>query len=304
MVTRCPTEFERIRKQLRKFETGMSVDLQQRACEFLELLESTWDSSRAGILDRMPVSEVNSNGRDVGDASIDEVPPGASGGGSARPSGSPAVGGGPVGGGPPKDLLDLDDLLWGDSGGAPVAPQAPAVAPSGGGGGMDLLDMLGGSPAPAAQPAAASPGGGAGPADLGLMDIFGASPAPAAPAAGTRQEFPPMVGFEKGPLKVVFFCVREADGSATVNCKFFNAGSAALNEFVFEAAVPKYLRLTLQPASASVLPPGSDNVTQSLNLVNTTGGEKGIMMKLRITYTENGIPVTELSQASNFPAGL
>merc|ERR550525_1732435 len=77
LVTRCPSEFDRIRKLLRRFETSLNVDLQQRSCEFLELLESEWDSSRAGILDRMPVPEgeiATAESRAVGDRTIDEVP--------------------------------------------------------------------------------------------------------------------------------------------------------------------------------------------------------------------------------------
>merc|ERR1719446_1835218 len=94
LVTRCPAEFERIRKALRKFECSLHVDLQQRSCEFLELLENEWSSNRAGILDRMPVSEreiAGAESRDVGDASIDEVHPSAAGG---RSSGGVA----PIGG--------------------------------------------------------------------------------------------------------------------------------------------------------------------------------------------------------------
>merc|ERR1719343_536588 len=76
LVTRCPSESERIRKALRRFECSLNVDLQLRSCEFLELLESEWDSSRAGILERMPVSEreiVDAEGRPIGDSTVDEV---------------------------------------------------------------------------------------------------------------------------------------------------------------------------------------------------------------------------------------
>jgi AP-1 complex subunit gamma-1 len=107
LVTRCPAEFERIRKALRRFECSLHVDLQQRSCEFLELLESEWDSARAGILDRMPVSEreiAGAESRDLGDTAIDEVLPNAGGGGGGvgRASAPPKGGG---------DLLDLNDLL-------------------------------------------------------------------------------------------------------------------------------------------------------------------------------------------------
>ncbi|CAJ1410681.1 unnamed protein product [Effrenium voratum] len=57
LVTRCPSEFERIKKLLRRFDSSLHVDLQQRSCEFLELLGPDWDAHRAGVLDRMPVPE-------------------------------------------------------------------------------------------------------------------------------------------------------------------------------------------------------------------------------------------------------
>merc|ERR1712050_560639 len=96
---------------------------------------SEWDSSRAGILDRMPVSEKEIGSaegkRDIGDDSIDGVPSS-----NNRSAPAPAA--------PKNDLLDLNDLL--DS----PAPQtsAPPVANSGGGA-LDMLDLLGGGGAAA-----------------------------------------------------------------------------------------------------------------------------------------------------------
>eukprot|EP00931_Biecheleriopsis_adriatica_P118237 TRINITY_DN93685_c0_g1_i1.p1 TRINITY_DN93685_c0_g1~~TRINITY_DN93685_c0_g1_i1.p1 ORF type:complete len:866 (+),score=233.76 TRINITY_DN93685_c0_g1_i1:109-2598(+) len=290
LVTRCPGEFERIRKLLRRFDSSLHVDLQQRACEFLELLGSTWDPHRAGILDRMPVSEREIGGaesRDVGDASIDEVPPA---GGSRGPA---PVGGG--GGG--KDLLDLNDLLDGPS--APAAAPV-AAAPGGGGGGGDLLDLLDGGAAPAPAVPAAGAGGG----DLGLMDIFGgggAAPAPAMPAAA--QEAPPMVAFEKNGLKVTFFPRKEADGSSTILARFANSLTVPMTNFIFEAAVPKFITLNIQPATGQVLPPQTELVTQTMSCINQSGGEKGLMMKLRIGYMANGTPVQEMGQVGGFPPG-
>merc|ERR1740121_1662081 len=44
LVTRCPSERQRISKLLQRFESSLHLDLQQRCCEFLELLEPGWDS--------------------------------------------------------------------------------------------------------------------------------------------------------------------------------------------------------------------------------------------------------------------
>jgi len=138
LVTRCPNEIERIRKMLRKFECSLNLDLQQRSCEFLELLEAEWDSSRAGILDRMPVPEgeiASAESRAVGDRTFDEVPTAS----------APRTAAAPAGGA--DNLLDLGDLL---DDGPPqqtgkTASAAP-VAPAASGGHNDLLDLLGGGP--------------------------------------------------------------------------------------------------------------------------------------------------------------
>lgn len=294
LVTRCPGEFERIRKTLRKFETSLNVDLQQRSCEFLELLETEWDGSRAGILDRMPVPEkeiAGAESRAVGDAAIDEVPSGSPGPILSRPAAA-------AGPGPAKDLLDLSDLL--DDGPTPAAPARPAAvvpraAPSSGG---DLLDLLDGGLTASSGVAPMIAAGG--PSDLGLMDIFG-GPAVAAPPV--QQQALQIVGFEANGLKIVFSCRKEMDGSSLITARFCNLLDAPMMNFVFEAAVPKYIRLTMQPASGQVLPPRTDAVTQSMVVVNSAAGEKGLLMKLRISYTLNGAEVKEMGQVGNFPPG-
>mmetsp|Transcript_80527 Transcript_80527/g.176577 ORF Transcript_80527/g.176577 Transcript_80527/m.176577 type:complete len:835 (-) Transcript_80527:47-2551(-) len=296
LVTRCPSEVDRIRKTLRRFESSLNTDLQQRSCEFLELLEREWDGSRAGILDRMPVPEGDIGGGDsraIGDSSIDEVHK------SSGPA--PINGGGGGGGGGGNDLLDLTDLLDGPST-TPSAAPAPTqmAAPVGGGGGGDLLDLLGGG---GGAPAAAAPAVSAGASDLGLLgDIFGGSPAPAAAPAGAV-EAPPMIAFEKAGLRVTFHPKKEADGSSTILAKFRNDLDAPMTNFVFEVAVPKFVRLTVHPATGQVLPPHIDAVTQTLSCLNSTNGEKGLLMKLRIGYVVNGQPVQEMGQVAGFPPG-
>ncbi|CAJ1349214.1 unnamed protein product, partial [Effrenium voratum] len=274
LVTRCPSEFDRIRKLLRRFDGSLHVDLQQRSCEFLELLSSEWDAHRAGILDRMPVNDKEIGGaetRAVGDSTIDGVPSGA------------GSGPGPMIGGGAKDLLDLNDLLDGPSAGPPAGGVPPTTGGAGGGGG-----------GPPSAPGPSAPGPAAG--GDGLLDIFSGG----APAAA---EAPPMVAYEKNGLKITLFPRKEADGSVVVLARFANSLSCPLTNFVFEAAVPKYVTLTMQPATGQVLPPQNDMVTQTMSCVNATGGEKGLLMKLRIGYVCNGSPVQEMAQIGGFPPG-
>merc|ERR1740123_1421292 len=296
LVTRCPSEMDRIRKALRRFECSLNADLQQRACEFLELLEAEWDSSRAGILDRMPVSEKDIAGaesRTVGDSSISEVPVAAT---QAAPvaaaTAAPAS----------NDLLDLLDA------GSPAPPPQQQAAPvSSGGGAGDLLDLLDVGTSTGPPPAIGSGGAmaGGGGAEQSLMDIFGGgAPAQAPPAAMASQDIAPIVAFEKGGLKIVLLCRREPNCTSAMTAKFFNSLDVPMANFVFEAAVPKYLRLTMQPATSQVLPPHSDHVTQTLTVVNTTNGEKPLLMKLRIGYAVNGAAVQEMGQVGDFPPGM
>merc|ERR1719491_45436 len=117
---------------------------------------------------------------------------------------------------------------------------------------------MGGTTAPT-PPAPAVGGGGA---DLGLMDIFGGPPAPT-PAPAVPTEIP-MDAYEKAGLKIQFMIRREATPNTyTVVARFGNLTGIIMNNFVFEAAVPKYLQLRMEPATGQVLMPQSSNVTQS-----------------------------------------
>jgi len=112
-----------------------------------------------------------------------------------------------------------------------------------------------------------------------------------------------MVAWEKAGLKITFHCRREADGSSTVVARFANMCQEPMTSFVFEAAVPKYVRLTMQPATSQVLPPLSETVSQTMLVANTAAGEKALMMRLRIGYVFQGAQVQELGQVANFPSG-
>lgn len=112
-----------------------------------------------------------------------------------------------------------------------------------------------------------------------------------------------MVAFEKNGLKIMLFPKKQPDGSSFILAKFQNNLDVPMTSFVFEAAVPKYVRLQMQPASGQILPPHSDVVSQSMICVNTSNGERGLLMKLRIVYAINGAPVQDMGQVGNFPAG-
>ena len=113
------------------------------------------------------------------------------------------------------------------------------------------------------------------------------------------------IGYEKDGLKVTIALRRQSDQSVTVHCRFANALDASMTGFVFDAAVPTYVQLLkMYPASGQMLPPRSETVSQQMSIINTTSGEKPVLMKLRIGYYINGQQVQETVLVSNFPQGI
>lgn len=59
-----------------------------------------------------------------------------------------------------------------------------------------------------------------------------------------------------------------------VTAAFSNSNSDSLNNFDFKIAVPKYVKLQVNPPSGNVVPASnSGSVTQSFKLLNTLHGE-------------------------------
>jgi AP-1 complex subunit gamma-1 len=72
------TQTKKIVNMIDSQTTSSSLEVQQRACEYLKLIEKEWDENRAAILETMPVCPSFTAGfsdKNVGDVEIDEVPP-------------------------------------------------------------------------------------------------------------------------------------------------------------------------------------------------------------------------------------
>jgi len=56
--------------------------------------------------------------------------------------------------------------------------------------------------------------------------------------------------------------------------------------------VPKYLKLEMFPPTSTTIPANSNGaVTQEIKLTNSMQGQKNIMLKLKIGYTQGGLTV-------------
>lgn len=337
---RFPSCSQRIKDIIIQHKGSLVLELQQRSIEFNSIIEKH-QNIRSALLERMPVlDEATYSGRRAG--SLPPTGPSSHGASVNLPNGivkpassaplvdlldltsddapAPRTSGGDF----------LQDLL-----GVDISPSSAQIGTSSTPKrGTDvLLDLLSiGSPsAQSSSPAAdnltssqnnktsvgeierlsstsshsaqvPSPAGTA-----PMMDLLdGFSPKPQV-TDDNGPAFPPVVAFESNSLRIMFNFSKQPGNSQTtlILATFTNKSSDVYTDFVFQAAVPKFLQLHLDPASSNTLPAGgNDSITQNLRVTNSQHGKKALVMRIRIAYKLNDKEVLEEGQINNFPRGL
>lgn len=336
LSSRFPSCSERIRDIIIQNKGSLVLELQQRSIEFNSIVEKH-QNIRSALVERMPVlDEATFSGRRAG--SLPATISTSSGtslnlpNGVAKPAAAPLV-----------DLLDLSsddapvpsssgsdflqDLLGVDLSSAPVQPgtsQAPKA-------GTDvLLDLLSiGSPpiqnsstpseilsqdnkssvaildglSPMPSLSAHTTSGGAA-SMIDLLDGF----VPNTPKPEDNgPAYPSIVAFESSSLRLTFNFSKPPGNPQTtlIQATFTNLSPNVYTDFVFQAAVPKFLQLHLDPASGNTLPAsGNGSITQTLRVANSQHGKKPLVMRTRIAYKLNNRDVLEEGQINNFPRDL
>ncbi|XP_062110258.1 AP-1 complex subunit gamma-2-like [Humulus lupulus] len=145
------------------------------------------------------------------------------------------------------------------------------------------------------------------PRDASVIDLLdGFGPKPPIPE-NNGSAFPSIVAFESSNLKAVFNFSKTPGNPQTtlIQATFTNLSSEIITDFIFQAAVPKFLQLHLDPASGNTLPAnGNGSMTQNLKVTNSQHGKKSLVMRLRIAYKMNNKDILEEGQVNNFPRGL
>jgi len=260
----------------------MDVELQQRACEYTKIFK--WDNVRKSLLERIPVVEDKSR-QSIPVANTDiPVPSSSSVASTIKPE---------------KSLIDWDQEL---------GTNTPTVQPNSN---IDIMKELFGSPVVntptptqntlvdplemfKTTPTTMTPMQPAPSPNLVSMPIM--SPAPSAINPSTT-----VTAYQKNGLSILFDVVRQpaTPNIYAVTATFTNSLPTQLNNFEFKAAVPKYIKLQVNAATSTVLPPlNSGVVTQSLKLMNTLHGEKPVLIKLKVDYVVNGAPVTDIADCT------
>mmetsp|Transcript_1886 Transcript_1886/g.2745 ORF Transcript_1886/g.2745 Transcript_1886/m.2745 type:complete len:970 (+) Transcript_1886:117-3026(+) len=156
------------------------------------------------------------------------------------------------------------------------------------------IDVFAPTPTPASQPVAPP---------AASVDIFSAPPAPA-PA---KQSII-VPGCSHAGLSIEFECTKpEAFNKqkSLLVAKFKNTTIDAIHGLSLQCAVPKYVTMEMKPPSSTTVPVGNGGteVTQSILVTNKKLGEKNLMLKLKIGFTQNGSKVDHMATVSGFPAG-
>ncbi|GAU36898.1 hypothetical protein TSUD_220670, partial [Trifolium subterraneum] len=300
LSSRFPSCSERIGEIIVQFKGNLVLELQQRAIEFNSII-SKHQNIRSTLVERMPVlDEATFIGRRAGSlpgaASTATAPSLSLPNGVAKPA-APLV-----------DLLDLssDDPVAPSSSGGDFLQDllgvdlSPASQQSGAGqtskSGTDvLLDLLSiGSPVQSnsvdilssntSNKAPVSPLDDLSPLSLSsrstsnagpVMDLLGGiSSGP--PTENNGPVYPSVTAFESSSLRLTFNFTKQPGNSQTtvIQATFTNLSSNTYTDFVFQAAVPKFLQLHLDPASGNTLPAtGNGSITQTLRVTNSQHGK-------------------------------
>ncbi|XP_049391240.1 AP-1 complex subunit gamma-2-like isoform X2 [Solanum stenotomum] len=339
LSSRFPSCSQRINNIIGQYKGSFVLELQQRAIEFNSIIERH-QNMRSSLAERMPVlDEATFSGRRAGsvpaavstsqgvsvnlpngsaklstahvadllDLSLDDAPaPSSSGGGflqdllgvnlmplSLQPDANQAQKSGS------DVLLDLLSIGTPPAQSSPSTPQvlssnADNRSP------LDILDRLSTPSAPSAQ--LSSTGG-----NSSMLDLLNGLTSSPPTSEGNGPAHSPVTAFESSSLRLTFNISKQPGNPqmTLIDGSFTNKSQDVFTDFIFQAAVPKFLQLQLDPASGNSLPAnGNGSITQKLRITNSQHGKKSLVMRIRISYKVNNKDVLEEGQVSNFPRDL
>lgn len=189
------------------------------------------------------------------------------------------------------------------------APQASAPAA------IDPMDLFGAPSAMSSAPAASMSSNGlfggplvqqsVAPTPQPVVDLFGSPPAPSPLLSGS----PRVPALSHSGLTVEFECSKPESfdpQKSVLIAHFQNATGAPIHGMNLQVAVPKYVKMELEPPSSTTIPPTGGNtkpVTQRVTVTNSMLGTKNLVLKVKIGFTLNGQKIDHMATCSGFPAG-
>ncbi|KAH8485016.1 hypothetical protein H0E87_026694 [Populus deltoides] len=303
LSSRFPSCSERIKDIIVQHKGSFVLELQQRSLEFNSIIEKH-QNIRSALVERMPIlDDATFSTRRAGSlpaaaSTSDDLPAPSSSGGdflqdllgvdlSPAPSQS---GIGQIQKAGTDVLLDLLSI------GTPVQSSSPTTdilssnqndkSP------IATLDALS---SPSSLSAQATSSARAAPM-MDLLDGFG--PSPLKPE-DNGSVYPPFVAFQSSSLRITFNFSKQPGNPQTtlIQATFTNLTPNVFTDFIFLAAVPKFLQLHLDPASSNILPAsGNGSITQNLRVTNSQHGKAFIYSSLYPVCSSFGAMAIEMSK--------
>jgi AP-1 complex subunit gamma-1 len=292
-----PAAEPRLRALVATHSASIALDLQQRAVEFSALLaradvrpaaleampppdEAAWAARNAvadpaGAMSALRISSHHAEPHAEADSA----------GGIAPAALADMLGGMDAAAPPSAAAAALADLIGGDE--APAAPAAHAAPP----------------PAPAAAPAPAPPPPSPSPTLAAVL--------PAGSWGPPGSLGPPFPVFARDGVSVFFQASKppgQPPNTTLVTATVSNAAAAPLSDFLLQAAVPKFMTLTMAAATGAALPPAAGGkataaLTQEITVSNSQYGVKPLVMRVKLSFTTGAAAVAEEITVTQFPPG-
>jgi len=272
LTSRLHSSLERLKNLISSFQNNIDVELQQRACEYTKILRSG-ENIRKTLLEPIPIQEEK-----------------------VKPTGTAAIKG-------------HSSNLLGDWEEPTTTSNKPVQNSTSSTTGIDIMSELIGITSTSNKQVSSSAS-----STLDLLkdlDIGRSTPITPTPIVSNsltnplNGPLPPFIAFQKNGLTITLNIIKQASAPniTAVTVVFTNSQMSPLTNFEFKVAVPKYIKLQVNPPSGNIIPPNNTaSITQSIKLMNTLHGEKPLLMKTKIDYLIEGVPVSEVADV-NFPQG-
>ncbi|XP_050523176.1 AP-1 complex subunit gamma-1 [Daktulosphaira vitifoliae] len=290
LSTRIKVNIDKIHEMVASFTTHMHTDLQQRGIEYNQLF-NRYDQMRDGLLERMPAMESNKTQQSQWNETNEDISS-------------------------PNDLISTEVtntetndsnallvLLGGENGDSDLTPNQNSIVKSDT---QDLLDLLGGLDL-SNQPMQ--------PLNNLVLDnttngtninntnnLLDSLSLDDHPVINNIIKKPGTVtAYNQNDLMITITVERDPMNpeTNTLNMTAYNNGQFTINEFLFQAAVPKTFQLQMLPPSGNFIEPGSF-LTQVMRVSNNSKSQ--LRMRIRLSYNSNGMPIQDQTEVNNFPS--
>jgi len=263
---------EKIQKLIGSYETHIHPELQQRAVEYDHLLKLN-NTTRSNLLERIPAPEIGSvtSVATLNNEGIMSLPPTKE----------------------TNTLVSINDIL--NIGNQNITNQPLVTVPGGSGSILEILTT------PALPSVIVPQNYGGSILDTSTPNTAVLTPTTPTLVPGGGLSIP---AFNKDGLSIILDVSKQPNAPqvSQITANMTNSNPNPRSDLVFQAAVPKYCKLQMNPPSSTIIPPNnSGKVTQLLKVANTLQGQKPIMLKLRIEYKTTDKTIVELAEVANFP---